>query len=99
MKGQPIRAAPLQRAQAVQRQVMAAETKEKKPAEKKEKKEPEPFTPPQLDPNTPSPIFGGSTGGLLRKAQVGTLNAVLGRTPSVCMPKTQAPAECNRQLP
>ncbi|XP_038972118.1 photosystem I reaction center subunit II, chloroplastic-like [Phoenix dactylifera] len=28
------------------------------------------FTPPQLDPNTPSPIFGGSTGGLLRKAQV-----------------------------
>ncbi|XP_024008784.1 photosystem I reaction center subunit II-2, chloroplastic [Eutrema salsugineum] len=28
------------------------------------------FTPPQLDPNTPSPIFAGSTGGLLRKAQV-----------------------------
>ncbi|XP_031114154.1 photosystem I reaction center subunit II, chloroplastic-like [Ipomoea triloba] len=28
------------------------------------------FTPPTLDPNTPSPIFGGSTGGLLRKAQV-----------------------------
>uniref|UniRef100_UPI003467EF40 Photosystem I reaction center subunit II n=1 Tax=Fittonia albivenis TaxID=141305 RepID=UPI003467EF40 len=27
------------------------------------------FTPPQLDPSTPSPIFGGSTGGLLRKAQ------------------------------
>ena len=26
--------------------------------------------PPQLNPNTPSPIFGGSTGGLLRKAQV-----------------------------
>merc|ERR550514_1534122 len=25
---------------------------------------------PELDPNTPSPIFGGSTGGLLRKAQV-----------------------------
>eukprot|EP00798_Chlamydomonas_sp_ICE-L_P024649 gene24649-10272_t len=25
---------------------------------------------PTLDPNTPSPIFGGSTGGLLRKAQV-----------------------------
>lgn len=54
----------------MQRRVMAAETAEKKPAEKKEKKEPEPFTPPQLDPNTPSPIFGGSTGGLLRKAQV-----------------------------
>ena len=28
------------------------------------------FTPPELDPNTPSPIFGGSTGGLQRKAQV-----------------------------
>ncbi|KAH0460876.1 hypothetical protein IEQ34_008451 [Dendrobium chrysotoxum] len=28
------------------------------------------FTPPELDPNTPSPIFGGSTGGLLRKAQI-----------------------------
>eukprot|EP00245_Coleochaete_scutata_P010626 TRINITY_DN3778_c0_g1_i1.p1 TRINITY_DN3778_c0_g1~~TRINITY_DN3778_c0_g1_i1.p1 ORF type:complete len:204 (+),score=51.92 TRINITY_DN3778_c0_g1_i1:126-737(+) len=28
------------------------------------------FTPPTLDPDTPSPIFGGSTGGLLRKAQV-----------------------------
>jgi len=25
---------------------------------------------PTLDPNTPSPIFGGSTGGLLRKAQL-----------------------------
>lgn len=25
---------------------------------------------PTLDPDTPSPIFGGSTGGLLRKAQV-----------------------------
>ncbi|XP_057475811.1 photosystem I reaction center subunit II, chloroplastic-like [Actinidia eriantha] len=28
------------------------------------------FCPPELDPSTPSPIFGGSTGGLLRKAQV-----------------------------
>jgi hypothetical protein len=28
------------------------------------------FTVPQLDASTPSPIFGGSTGGLLRKAQV-----------------------------
>ncbi|EOX94742.1 hypothetical protein QUC31_004662 [Theobroma cacao] len=28
------------------------------------------FTPPELDPNTPSPMFSGSTGGLLRKAQV-----------------------------
>eukprot|EP01024_Parvocaulis_polyphysoides_P059911 TRINITY_DN64_c0_g1_i3.p1 TRINITY_DN64_c0_g1~~TRINITY_DN64_c0_g1_i3.p1 ORF type:complete len:210 (+),score=26.27 TRINITY_DN64_c0_g1_i3:65-631(+) len=29
-----------------------------------------PFTPPTLNPDTPSPIFGGSTGGLLKKAQV-----------------------------
>merc|ERR1719159_2127751 len=29
------------------------------------------WSPPQLNPNAPSPIFGGSTGGLLRKAQVG----------------------------
>jgi photosystem I subunit II len=28
------------------------------------------FTPPALNPDTPSPIFGGSTGGLLKKAQV-----------------------------
>ncbi|GMH45440.1 hypothetical protein BSKO_13397 [Bryopsis sp. KO-2023] len=28
------------------------------------------WTVPDLDPNTPAPIFGGSTGGLLRKAQV-----------------------------
>lgn len=28
------------------------------------------WAPPALDPATPSPIFGGSTGGLLRKAQV-----------------------------
>merc|ERR1719172_421098 len=45
----------------------------KAPAKKpvKKKKEPEVWAgPPTLDPNTPSPIFGGSTGGLLRKAQV-----------------------------
>jgi photosystem I subunit 2 len=28
------------------------------------------FSPPALNPDTPSPIFGGSTGGLLKKAQV-----------------------------
>merc|ERR1711904_283784 len=28
------------------------------------------WSPPKLDQNTPSPIFGGSTGGLMRKAQV-----------------------------
>ncbi|XP_068653303.1 photosystem I reaction center subunit II, chloroplastic-like [Aristolochia californica] len=43
----------------------AADGTAEKPAEA-----PVGFTPPQLDPNTPSPIFGGSTEGLLRKAQV-----------------------------
>ncbi|KAL0393079.1 UNVERIFIED_CONTAM: Photosystem I reaction center subunit II, chloroplastic [Sesamum radiatum] len=40
------------------------------PAATKEPEAPARFTPPELDPNTPSPIFSGSTGGLLRKAQV-----------------------------
>nr|GEZ34112.1 photosystem I reaction center subunit II, chloroplastic-like [Tanacetum cinerariifolium] len=40
------------------------------PAEAPPKPAPVGFTPPELDPNTPSPIFAGSTGGLLRKAQV-----------------------------
>lgn len=48
--------------------VAAADEKTEAPAATKEA--PVGFTPPQLDPNTPSPIFGGSTGGLLRKAQV-----------------------------
>ncbi|OAY58015.1 photosystem I reaction center subunit II, chloroplastic [Manihot esculenta] len=39
-------------------------------AEGKTEEAPVGFTPPELDPSTPSPIFGGSTGGLLRKAQV-----------------------------
>ncbi|KAJ6801678.1 putative photosystem I reaction center subunit II, chloroplastic [Iris pallida] len=38
--------------------------------EEKAKAAPAGFVPPQLDPSWPSPIFGGSTGGLLRKAQV-----------------------------
>ncbi|XP_059632512.1 photosystem I reaction center subunit II, chloroplastic-like [Cornus florida] len=46
--------------------VAAAEGKTEAPP----KEAPVGFTPPELDPNTPSPIFGGSTGGLLRKAQV-----------------------------
>ncbi|PON80108.1 Photosystem I PsaD [Parasponia andersonii] len=48
--------------------VRAAAAEEKTEAPTKEA--PVGFTPPELDPNTPSPIFGGSTGGLLRKAQV-----------------------------
>ena len=48
--------------------VVAEEAKTEAPPAKEEA--PVGFTPPELDPNTPSPIFGGSTGGLLRKAQV-----------------------------
>lgn len=35
------------------------------------------FVEPTLNPDTPSPIFGGSTGGLLRKAQVRRLQLFL----------------------
>merc|ERR1719150_682421 len=45
--------------------VVRAEAEKKKAPEKKA-----PWSVPVLDPGTPSPIFGGSTGGLLRKAQV-----------------------------
>ncbi|GLJ22054.1 hypothetical protein SUGI_0413260 [Cryptomeria japonica] len=44
--------------------VMAAE------AAAAEAEAPKGFVSPELKPDTPSPIFGGSTGGLLRKAQV-----------------------------
>ncbi|XP_062108370.1 photosystem I reaction center subunit II, chloroplastic-like [Humulus lupulus] len=49
--------------------VLAAEETKTEAAPAKEEA-PVGFTPPELDPSTPSPIFGGSTGGLLRKAQV-----------------------------
>ncbi|OMO77693.1 Photosystem I PsaD [Corchorus capsularis] len=49
------------RAEAAEETAAAAATKEEAPVG---------FTPPELDPSTPSPIFAGSTGGLLRKAQV-----------------------------
>ncbi|PIA30711.1 hypothetical protein AQUCO_05400070v1 [Aquilegia coerulea] len=56
----------------VQRSIKAAAAAEGKSTteEAPPKEAPVGFTPPELDPNTPSPIFGGSTGGLLRKAQV-----------------------------
>eukprot|EP00958_Prasinococcus_capsulatus_P012848 scaffold1298_cov382-Prasinococcus_capsulatus_cf.AAC.26 len=50
--------------------VRAAEKAEKAEKATPVEEEDKPFTPPTLDPNTPSPIFGGSTGGLLKKAQV-----------------------------
>lgn len=51
--------------------VRAEEGEAAKAAPKEAAKEaPAPWSPPTLNPDTPSPIFGGSTGGLLRKAQV-----------------------------
>ena len=52
------------------RTIRAAAADETTEAPAKVEAAPVGFTPPELDPNTPSPIFGGSTGGLLRKAQV-----------------------------
>ncbi|XP_062214257.1 photosystem I reaction center subunit II, chloroplastic-like [Phragmites australis] len=49
---------------------LRAAAAEEPATEEKKPEAPKGFVPPQLDPNTPSPIFGGSTGGLLRKAQV-----------------------------
>ncbi|XP_057724003.1 photosystem I reaction center subunit II-2, chloroplastic-like [Arachis stenosperma] len=55
----------------------AAEEKLEVTAPVAEKEEaPVGFTPLELDPNMPSPIFGGSTGGLLRKAQVEEFYAI-----------------------
>eukprot|EP00879_Flechtneria_rotunda_P019412 GHRR01020389.1.p1 GENE.GHRR01020389.1~~GHRR01020389.1.p1 ORF type:complete len:190 (-),score=53.18 GHRR01020389.1:209-778(-) len=58
-----VRAAPVSRnvrAVRARAQETAAPAKEQAPK----------WTEPTLNPDTPSPIFGGSTGGLLRKAQV-----------------------------
>lgn len=58
------RVAPVQIARRVRAEAAATE------AAPAPKEEPKVFTPPALDSSWPSPIFGGSTGGLLRKAQV-----------------------------
>ena len=55
---------------AAKRQSVLVRAEEKTAEKAVEKKEEAPWSPPKLNPNTPSPIFGGSTGGLLRKAQV-----------------------------
>lgn len=55
-------AAPVRRALVVRAQEAAAAPAAKPEAPK--------WTEPTLNPDTPSPIFGGSTGGLLRAAQV-----------------------------
>jgi photosystem I subunit 2 len=51
------------------RQVVRADTTTDNKEKKDEKKASAPFSPPALDSSWPSPIFGGSTGGLMRKAQ------------------------------
>lgn len=69
--GKPVQAASVSlSSRRAERLVVRAE--EAKAPAKAEKKEEAPWSPPKLNPNTPSPIFGGSTGGLLRKAQVST---------------------------
>jgi len=67
MKGSSFRGQRLAAVQSGHRTVMEEKTTAVKPPEKEPKKD---FTPPALDSSIPSPIFGGSTGGLLRKAQV-----------------------------
>ncbi|KXZ50796.1 hypothetical protein GPECTOR_15g482 [Gonium pectorale] len=56
-------ARPARRVVSVRAEEAAAPAAAKKAAEKPA------WTVPTLNPDTPSPIFGGSTGGLLRKAQ------------------------------
>ncbi|DBA74850.1 TPA: hypothetical protein ACH3X2_009188 [Trebouxia sp. C0005] len=71
LRGQQLHLSQRLSKQTARRVVSAAETKEKpKAPQKQEPKDSGPFKAPALDPSTPSPIFGGSTGGLLRKAQV-----------------------------
>lgn len=62
------------RVQSVKQQVVATtkasgDTKQKPKNEPNDEEQMGSFQPPALDPSTPSPIFGGSTGGLLRMAQ------------------------------
>ncbi|KAK4434020.1 Photosystem I reaction center subunit II, chloroplastic [Sesamum alatum] len=61
---------PIKGVASVSHRPIRAMAEEAPAAATKEAEAPAGFTPPELDPNTPSPIFGGSTGGLLRKAQV-----------------------------
>jgi len=68
MRGSAFRGQRLAAAQSGHRTVMEEKSTAVKPPEGKAEKKP--FTPPTLDSSIPSPIFGGSTGGLLRKAQV-----------------------------
>ena len=69
----PARPQSLRPAQSVVVHAKAAPTDKPKSDVEKDKKgegPSGPFQPPTLDASWPAPIFGGSTGGLLRKAQV-----------------------------
>jgi len=68
-RGTQLRARAPARPCLVVRRAAVADTAVK-PAPKGGEGKKEAWKVPSLDPNTPSPIFGGSTGGLLRKAQV-----------------------------
>jgi hypothetical protein len=59
------------------------------------------WTVPTLDPDTPAPIFGGSTGGLLRKAQVPIPGPARARLPRLPRPASRIPlvAECESAAP
>lgn len=69
VSGQSLRAPVAVSVPRAQRLVVRAEAAEAKPKEEK-KEEKKPWSPPPLDSSWPSPIFGGSTGGLMRNAQV-----------------------------
>ena len=75
LRGQQLHTVSRTRVQSVSKQIVATEkatgaTKQKPKNEPSDKEQQGSFQPPALDPSTPSPIFGGSTGGLLRMAQV-----------------------------
>lgn len=75
LRGQQLHTVSRTRVQSVSKQIVATtkasgDTKQKPKNEPSDKEQQGSFQPPALDPSTPSPIFGGSTGGLLRMAQV-----------------------------
>lgn len=67
VRGSPLSAPAPRVAPIVARNIRAEAAADKAAAKEAA---PAAFVPPTLDASWPSPIFGGSTGGLLRKAQV-----------------------------
>lgn len=75
LRGQQLHIPQRAHVQSIKRQIVATtkasgDTAQKPKSEPSDKEQQGAFKPPALDPSTPSPIFGGSTGGLLRMAQV-----------------------------